>query len=164
MDLLPWCQLLWKLITLQLRQNGRHFPDAIFTCILVNDKFCILIAAWLEFVPKIPINNIPALVQIMALRRQATGNYLNQCWPGLLTHICVTRPHWVNQDPFTWHINDYIKQIEPNIQNIVLKLTYTIPFFICQVFDFWPILALFVSIESKQENTVTNTCTIIVPC
>ena len=50
----------------------------------------------LKFVPKGPINNIPALVQIMAW-----------CWPGnkplsepmtvsLLTHICVTRPQWVN--------------------------------------------------------------------
>ena len=27
---------------------------------------------------------------------QATSHYLNQWWPNLLTHICVSRPQWVN--------------------------------------------------------------------
>ena len=35
----------------------------------MNEKFCILIRISLKFVPKGPINNIPALVQIMAWRR-----------------------------------------------------------------------------------------------
>ena len=35
----------------------------------MNEKFCILIKISLRFVPKDPINNIPALVQIMAWRR-----------------------------------------------------------------------------------------------
>ena len=43
-------------------QNDRHFPDDIFRCILVNEKFCILIKISLEFVPKGPINNNPVLV------------------------------------------------------------------------------------------------------
>ena len=50
-------------------QNGRYFPDDIFKCIFMNEKFCILIWISLKFVPKGPINNIPALVQIMAWRR-----------------------------------------------------------------------------------------------
>ena len=50
-------------------QNGRHFPDDIFKCIFMNEKFCILIRISLKFVPKGLINNIPALVQIMAWRR-----------------------------------------------------------------------------------------------
>ena len=40
--------------------------DGIFRYIFVNEKFCILIRISLKFVPKGPINNIPALVQIMA--------------------------------------------------------------------------------------------------
>ena len=42
--------------------------DDIFKCIFVNEKFCILIRISLKFVPKGPINNKPALVQIMAWR------------------------------------------------------------------------------------------------
>ena len=38
----------------------------IFRCIFLNEKFCILIESSLKFVPKGPIDNIPALVQIMA--------------------------------------------------------------------------------------------------
>ena len=49
-----------------------------------------------KFVPKGPINNIPALVQIMTWRRHATTHYLNQWWPSLLMYICITRPQWVN--------------------------------------------------------------------
>ena len=26
---------------------------------------------------------------------QATSHYLNQWWPGLLMHVCITRPQWV---------------------------------------------------------------------
>ena len=40
-----------------------------FKCIFMNEKFCILIWISLNVVPKGPINNIPALVQIMAWRR-----------------------------------------------------------------------------------------------
>ena len=36
--------------------------DDIFTCIFMNEKFCILIKISLKFVPKSPIDNNPALV------------------------------------------------------------------------------------------------------
>ena len=41
--------------------NGRHFPDDIFKCIFMNEKFCALIRISLMSVPKCPINNILAL-------------------------------------------------------------------------------------------------------
>ena len=47
---------------LRPRQNGRHFADAIFKCILLNENVWITIKNSLKFVPKGPINNIPALV------------------------------------------------------------------------------------------------------
>ena len=47
-------------------QIGRHFADDIFRCIFGNEKFCILIKISLKFVPKSLIDNIPALVYIMA--------------------------------------------------------------------------------------------------
>ena len=53
---------------IEAEENGRHFPDNIFKCILLNESVWILIKNSLKFVPKGPINNIPALVQIMAWR------------------------------------------------------------------------------------------------
>ena len=43
-------------------QNGRHFPDDIFRCIFVNEKFCILIKITLTFLPKVGTDNNPAMV------------------------------------------------------------------------------------------------------
>ena len=55
--------------TLRPRQNGRLFADDIFKYIFVNENVRISIKISLKFVPKRLINNIPALVQIMAWRR-----------------------------------------------------------------------------------------------
>ena len=46
--------------------------------------------------PKGPINNIPALVQIMACRRPGDKPLSELMMASLLMHICVTRPQWVN--------------------------------------------------------------------
>ena len=53
----------WPIFKLSLpEQNGSHFTDDIFTCIFVNEKFCIFIEIALKFAPKGPINNNTALV------------------------------------------------------------------------------------------------------
>ena len=78
LDLIQWLLLVpyditgpqW-VNTLKPRQNGRHFADAIFKCIFLNKNVLISIKISLKFVLKGSINNIPALVQIMAWR-----------WPG----------------------------------------------------------------------------------
>ena len=66
--------------TLRPRQNGRHYTDDTFKCIFLNENVRISIEISLKFVPKGPINNIPALVQIMAWTGQAPSHYLNQLW------------------------------------------------------------------------------------
>ena len=68
--------------TLRPRQNGRHFPDNIFKWIFLNENVWISIKISLKFFPKGPINNIPAVVQIMAWRRSGDKplSYLNQWW------------------------------------------------------------------------------------
>ena len=53
--------------TLWPRQNGRHFPDDILKWIFLNEN--VWISTKISFVPRGPINNIPALVQMMAWRR-----------------------------------------------------------------------------------------------
>ena len=82
--------------TLRSRQNGRHFADFIFKCIFLNENIQISKKISLKFVPKGPINNIPALVQIMAWRRPGDNPLSEQMMVTLLTNICVTRPQWVN--------------------------------------------------------------------
>ena len=56
---------------LRSRQNGQHFTDDFFKCIFVNGNIQILNTIWLKFVPKGPINNNTALVQLMAWRGTA---------------------------------------------------------------------------------------------
>ena len=81
---------------LKPRQNGRHFPDDIFKCDFLNKNIWISIKISLEFVPKGPINNIPALVQIMAWRRPGGKPLSEPMRVSLLTHIYVIRPQWIN--------------------------------------------------------------------
>ena len=90
--------------TLRPRQNGLHFPDDIFKCIFLNENERISIKISLKFVPKIPINNIPALVQIMAWRRPGDKPLSEPMTVSLLTHICVNRPQWVNCTQSTYMI------------------------------------------------------------
>ena len=51
-----------KLTHLTLDKMAAIFADAIFRCIFVNKKFCILIWILLKFIHKDPIVNNPALV------------------------------------------------------------------------------------------------------
>ena len=81
--------------TLRPRQNGRHFADDMFRCIFLNENVMILAKISLKFVRKGPINNIPALVQIMAWRRPGDKPLSEPMVVRLPTHICVTRPQWV---------------------------------------------------------------------
>ena len=82
--------------TLRPRQNGRHFADDTFNHIFVNENVRISIKFSLKFVPKSPINIHPALVQIMAWHRPGNKPLSEPVMVSLLTHICVTRPQWVN--------------------------------------------------------------------
>ena len=82
--------------TLRPRQNGRHFPDDIFKWIFLNENVWISINISLKFVPMGLINNIPILVQVMAWRRPGDKPLSEPMMVRLPTHICVTRPQWVN--------------------------------------------------------------------
>ena len=81
-------------ITLRPRQNGHHFTDDIFKCILLNENVWISLKISLKFVPKVRINNIPAIVHKMAWRDPVDKPLSESMMVRLLTHICVTRPQW----------------------------------------------------------------------
>ena len=89
--------------TLRPRQNGRRFADDTFKRIFVNENVRILIKISLKFVPKGPINNNPALVQIMAWRRSGDKPLSEPMMVSLLTHVCVTRPQWVTNSIDKFH-------------------------------------------------------------
>ena len=80
---------------LRPRQDGGHFPDDIFKCIFSNENPWISIKISLRFVPKGPINNVPALIQIMSWRRPGDKPLSEPMVVKLRTHICVTWPQWV---------------------------------------------------------------------
>ena len=84
--------------TLRPGQDGRHFANDIFKWIFWNENTWILIKISLKFVYKGQINNIPALVQIMAWRRPGDKPLSEPMMVSLPTHICVTRHQWVNTE------------------------------------------------------------------
>ena len=90
----------WGLVevnSLRQRVNRRPFADDIFKCIFLNENEWILPRISLKFVPKVRINNIPALVQIMAWHWPGDKPLAEPMMVSLLTHICVTRPQCANK-------------------------------------------------------------------
>ena len=85
-----------SLNSLRPRQHGRLFADDTFKRIFLNENIRISTKISLKFVPKGLINNIPALVLIMAWRRPGDKPLSEPMLVRSLTHICVTRPQWVN--------------------------------------------------------------------
>ena len=100
---IPWnihrvlfCFMLLSFVTLlRPRHSGCLFTD-IFECIFLNENVWISIKTSQNFVPKGMINNVPALVQIMAWHRPGDKPLFIPMMVRLLLHICVTGPQWVN--------------------------------------------------------------------
>ena len=88
----PWSL---RFNALRPRRNEQHFAGDIFKRIFFNENVWISIKISLKFIPKGPINNIPALVQIMAWRRLGDKPLSEPMMVSLTTHICVTELiHW----------------------------------------------------------------------
>ena len=83
------------LITHWGRDKWTPFRRRHFQVHFLEWKWWIPIKISLKFVPKGQINNIPALVKIMAWRRPGDKPLSEPMMVSLPTHICVTRPQWV---------------------------------------------------------------------
>ena len=91
-----WFDLFWRRInTLRPKQNGRRFADDTLKRIFLNENMWISINISPKFVPEGSINNIPALVQIIAWCRPGDRPLSEAMMVRLPTHICVTGPQWV---------------------------------------------------------------------
>ena len=82
------------------RDKWTPFRRRHFQVHILNEHGWISIKISLKFVPKGRINNIPALVQIMAWRRPGDKPLSEPMMVTLPTHICVTRPQWVKKRTF----------------------------------------------------------------
>ena len=80
----------YLLNTLRLRWKGQHLADDIFKCIFLKENVWISIKISLKFVPKGPINDIPAVVQIMAWCCPGDKPLSEPAVVSLLMHICVS--------------------------------------------------------------------------
>ena len=80
---------------IEAETNWQCFTDDIFKRTFFNENVWNSINNSLKFVPKGPINNIPALVQRMAWRRPGDKPLSEPMMVSLPTHMCVTRPQWV---------------------------------------------------------------------
>ena len=78
--------------TLRLRQDGRYLTDYIFKRIFLNENVKISIDISQNFVPNGPINNIPALVQIMAWHWPGAKPLSESLMVSLLKDIAWRRP------------------------------------------------------------------------
>ena len=107
--------LLWTLLC-TLTHWGRDKMAAISQTRLSN---AFSSTKLLEMFFKVPINNIPALVQIMAWRRSGDKPFSEPMFVRLLTHICVIRPQWLKSLD-SMQCNLMYRQAEYLLSNIFL--------------------------------------------
>ena len=92
-------------ILCSLTHWGRDEMDDILQTTFSNvfsSMKMFLIKISLKFVPKGPINNIPALIQIMAWHWPGIKPLPETVMVRLLMHICVTWPQWVTLWNVLW--------------------------------------------------------------
>ena len=93
-----YCQLLLFSPQSALTHWGRDKIDAISQTTFSSAFSCkIILNSDQMLVPKGPINNIPTWVQIMAWRRPGEKPLSDPMMASLPTHICGTRPQWINE-------------------------------------------------------------------
>ena len=144
--------------SLRSRQNGRLFADDTCKRIFLNENIIISTKNSLKFVPKGLIDNIPALVLIMAWGRPGDKPLSDPMLIKSLTHICVTRPQWVNvswipgnrfqwnSNRFLWNLNQITKLFsqENAFENIICKVAFSS---ICSDLD---VLNYYWSVEKSE--------------
>ena len=92
--------------------------DDTFKFKFVNENILISIKNSLKFVPNGSINNIPALVRIMAWYRSGDKSLSEPMMVSLPTHICVTRPQWDNSMAYVGNYSGGCATQWPKVQKL----------------------------------------------
>ena len=82
--------------TLRPSQNGRHFADAIFECIFMNENVWISLKISLKFVLKVELTIFQHWFRWWLGDKPLSAHVM----VNILTHISVTRPQWVKSRQF----------------------------------------------------------------
>ena len=105
-----------NLNTLRPRHNGHHSADNLFKCIFLNED------VWIS----VPINNIPALVQLMAWCRPGKKSLYELMVVSLLMHVCIIQPKWVKlvlSGTVTPHSRNYENTVSYSMLESFLKVS-----------------------------------------
>ena len=94
----------------------------------LNENVRISINISLKFVPKVPIDNIPALVQIMTWHRPGDKLLSEPMMVRLLMHICITRPQWVKRCPMFIAVSNRSNQLNYLIMIQILNSNFSLFF------------------------------------
>ena len=139
------------------------FADNICKCIFLNENVWILIKISRIYVPKGLINNVPAFVFITAWCRPGDKPLSEPMMFSLLTHICVTRPQWVNwsfRKKLQWNLNQssifYTKKKKKKKLNV--SSVKWQPFCLCLCV----LMYIVVDIFKHQHNTVYSQYIVVV--
>ena len=108
---LAMLSILWTCLFILTHWGRDKMADDIFKCLFLNKNVWISLKISLKFLPKVRNNNIPTLVQIMAWRRPGDKPSSEPMMVSLLTHICVTRPHWIMVTSFHIPIDCMFKNL-----------------------------------------------------
>ena len=136
--------------TLRLRQNGYYFADTTFKCIFAKVSVRILIEISLKFLPKGPIKNISALVQIMAWLRPGDKPLSEPMMVLSPMHKCITQPQWVKKN---WNLIDSLVHGRCGCNLKIFKLTPRIDIVStsCKI-DFRSMMQYLTDEESKKKK------------
>ena len=154
--------------TLRPRQNYRHFTDDIFKYIFLTEYVWSSLKISLKFVPKVSINNIPALVQIMVWHWPGDQPLSEPMMVKLMMHICIKWPQWFKMHNLgytcaAYFYLCYITHLPLDKMDITLQKTFSNAFSLKKWFVFWFIfhwgLFLRVQVTISQHWLVTEQVT-----
>ena len=99
--------LQWLLLKNKNSKNGGHFADEFsffaWKCLYFDYKIT-------EVVPNGPIDDKNYGFRYSFDTLQLTSYCLNPWWPGVMTHMCITRPLWIKRDMLIYKLQSMQKK------------------------------------------------------
>ena len=154
----------------------RQIADDIFKCISLNENVRVSVKISLQVVPTVSINNIPALVQIMAWRRSGDKALSESMMISLPTHICVNQPQCVNSkyvNMCSVQLSNMLKDVyvAPTISSVIkpisqeVRIIITWPMVHLEAWINWPLYGrrIFL-IHSTASQHLSQWCRTVLRC